>query len=183
MKKIFLIRHGNAYDDSWHQTSASHLNKEGITHAEALAKRFMNHKLDAIFCSTMERAKDTCKAFLAYHSDARPIYKDSLREILGDNLSSDEEKDYFIRANFNAIREKVLKAFNEVNKESQGENIFVFTHSGFIRFVVLGLVGGNAEGFFSMRVDFASISVVEVLDTEKMKLTLFNDDLHIGDSL
>lgn len=171
MKMIFLIRHGDAYDENWAQNPTSHLNKDGQSHAEALAKRFENFKVDEIYCSTMQRAKDTCEVFLKSHPNAPVSYKDSLQEVL------DESDHKLFIDGFEKTKSEVFEAFEEIVKSSKDGNIFLFTHGHFIRFVVLSLLGGDIKGFFNAKVSFASVTVIRI-DEGKYTLLAFNDCLH-----
>ncbi|OGC50627.1 hypothetical protein A2716_02985 [candidate division WWE3 bacterium RIFCSPHIGHO2_01_FULL_40_23] len=178
MKKVFLIRHGNAYDESWREGPESALNESGMKHAEALAERFKDFRVDEVFCSTMERSKNTCKIFLKYHSDVKAEYRDDVREVLDEAFASDHEKLEHLKGIFDPICSQVCDSFKRILSESKGENVFIFTHGHWIRFLVLKILEGSIDGFFNMNVDFASVTMVEVKSPDKMVLHLFNDASH-----
>ena len=65
MTVFYLVRHG-ACDGLgvtlWGRTAGVCLNEEGKTQAQRLAKRFSSIKLDAIYSSPLERARETAEA-------------------------------------------------------------------------------------------------------------------------
>ena len=178
MKKVFLIRHGNAYDKDWKQVAESVLNETGQKHAESLAERFKDLRVDNVYCSTMDRAKVTCEIFLKHHPEVKPIFTDDLKEVVDEVFASDHEKLVFLKDRYEVIREKAFETFLKIVNESDGENVFLFTHGHWIRFVILSILYGSVDGFFSMNVDFASVSVIQVAEGARMKLLLFNDCRH-----
>ncbi|MEK7595219.1 MAG: histidine phosphatase family protein [Patescibacteria group bacterium] len=178
MRQIYLIRHGNAYDKSWKQLPNSPLNKNGIEHAEAMARRFKDFKIQEVYSSTMERAKDTCQTFLTYHPGVTPKYEDSLREVVDEYFANDHDKLIYLIDKFIPIKQRVFDNFKSLVEGSKGENVFIFTHGHFIRFVVLGILRGDVLGFFNMNVDFASVTVVRIKDNGNLELAVFNDCSH-----
>lgn len=178
MKRVFLLRHGNAYDKDWSELPESPLNDNGLEHAKVLAKRLEGYKVDEVYCSTMQRAVDTCKEFIKLNPEVTPIYKDELREVVDEHFASDHDKLIYLKDTFEDIKNKVFHAFRDILEDSKGENIFMFTHGHWIRFVVLGVLNGSIDGFFSMNVDFASVTLLQVLENGNMRLELFNDSSH-----
>lgn len=178
MKRIYLIRHGDAYDADFMEKPVSPLNESGLKHAYAISERFKNEKVDQIFCSTMQRAVDTCAHFSKLHQNVTPIYKENLKEVADTKFMSEGEKYAFIKENFEALRQEVFEAFNELIEESLGENIFVFTHGHFIMFTVINMLKGDVDGFFRLCIDFTSVTIITVDDMGRLSLSLFNDCSH-----
>lgn len=68
--KLLLIRHGQTNenkDDIVQGQSCGILNHTGIKQAELLAEYLKDLPIDAIYCSDMQRTKDTLKPILNYH--------------------------------------------------------------------------------------------------------------------
>ncbi|MCH9812063.1 histidine phosphatase family protein, partial [bacterium] len=65
MLEIYLFRHGETeWSKSGKHTGLTDLplTKEGVEQAKALAKLVKGVKFEAVYCSPLERAKETCKA-------------------------------------------------------------------------------------------------------------------------
>lgn len=178
MKKIFLIRHGSAYDENSCQEANYSLNQSGTKHAEALAERFKGHKVDQVFSSTMERAKDTCTVFLKHHHKIKPVLDYRLREVLDEKCAYKHEGLVTRIAEFDITRSLVYKTLLSLIHDSDGENIFIFTHGHWIMFAVMAILMSESRAFFDMRVDFTSVTVLHAHTDGKLELVLFNDCSH-----
>ncbi len=71
---LYIVRHGEtAYNRALRVQGRgidSELNAEGHRQAQALAQRFRSHRLDAIYTSTLRRARQTAAYLFPYHPKA-----------------------------------------------------------------------------------------------------------------
>jgi probable phosphoglycerate mutase len=81
--RIFLMRHvdtANTQEDRYTGMTDMPLSEEGQTHASELATRLANFKLDAVYASPLQRARNTAQAIAQTHT-LPVITIDGLREI------------------------------------------------------------------------------------------------------
>jgi broad specificity phosphatase PhoE len=178
MKRIFLFRHGNAYDENWKQSAKSILNESGMKHAEALALRFKDFKILEAYSSTIERAMETSQIVMKYHPEVEIVYKDTLREVFDLGKPTTRESAGLIIGSFEEVRQETFEHFKSIVEHSHDGNIFVFTHGNFIRLIVLSILGAGIEGFFNLSMEFSSVTGVEVTKEGYYKLLFFNDATH-----
>lgn len=67
---------------------------------------------------------------------------------------------------FQDFRSRVLKAFNQLTVEHQGEHILLVTHAGVIRVLIMHILGMQDENLFRLDVGYASLT----------KLRIYHDD-------
>lgn len=81
--KILLTRHGETYDNLEHLLTGQkevNLTEKWLSEAKNLAKKLNKYSIDYIYCSTLQRAKDTISPYLSQHTT--PIeYINELREM------------------------------------------------------------------------------------------------------
>ena len=82
--KLILVRHGetegNVKQIIQGQTHGK-LTKKGIKQAKLLARRLKNEKIDVVFSSDLQRAKNTTKQILNHHCKI-PVFYDKLLSCL-----------------------------------------------------------------------------------------------------
>ncbi|MDP2908602.1 MAG: histidine phosphatase family protein, partial [Nanoarchaeota archaeon] len=80
--KLILVRHGQTKENKnkiWQGQSEGTLSEEGEEQARKLAKKLEKESIDVIYCSDLQRTKNTIKPFLEKNN--RPIkYVEALRE-------------------------------------------------------------------------------------------------------
>ncbi len=178
MKRIYLFRHGCAYDQNECQEANYSLNKSGVAHAEALGERFKHHKIGQVFCSTLERAQDTCHIFLKHHHGKKPVMDFRLREVLDEKCAYKHEGLVTRIHEFEAVRSAIYKALLTLIHDSDEGDVYIFTHGHWIMFAVMAILKSDSRAFFDMKVDFASVTVLEASDDGHISLALFNDCSH-----
>lgn len=67
---------------------------------------------------------------------------------------------------FHDFRSRVLKAFNQLISEHQGETILLVTHAGVIRVILMHILGMQDENLFRLNVDHASMSRLRIYNDE-----------------
>jgi alpha-ribazole phosphatase len=63
---------------------------------------------------------------------------------------------------FQDFRSRVLKAFNQLTKKYQDEQVLLITHAGVIRVILMDVLGMQDENLFRLNVDHASFSRVRI---------------------
>lgn len=64
------------------------------------------------------------------------------------------------------FRSRVLKAFHEMAKKYEGENLLLITHAGVIRVIMMHILGMQDENLFRLNVDYASITKIRIYHDE-----------------
>jgi len=166
--RVFLIRHGESIGNAQRihqgQKKDFSLSELGKTQAELLKKRFQNIKIDAIYSSDLNRAKETAKIIRSEHHSKHDIILDKrLRE--RDFGSIDTEKNdimkswnnYLIQVKAKGIHprdarpeggesdsdhwNRVNSFFDDLKKRHKTEDtILVVAHGGTNK-VALGVIG------------------------------------------
>jgi probable phosphoglycerate mutase len=154
MGKIILLRHGHAFNQQLNLLAGDRefpLTSKGKSQAEDLAEYIDKEKIliDKIYCSTVERCKETIQPLLL-RTKINPIFTDSLREInVGDYYHVDYENihkmpdflDFGFKSgktfpsgeSFLDFRTRVEKLINSIDKR---ENSLLVTHSGVINIIL-----------------------------------------------
>jgi broad specificity phosphatase PhoE len=154
MGKLILLRHGHAYNQKLDLLAGDQefpLTAKGRAQAKILAELIDGEKLaiDKVYCSTVNRCKDTIEYYLV-NSNIAPIYTDSLREInVGDYAHMEYEKihempdfaDFGFKSgrtfpggeSFKDFRSRVE---NFIDNLSIHENSLLVTHSGVINIIL-----------------------------------------------
>lgn len=81
--KFLFIRHGQTYDNlenllTWQNEVA--LTETGHLQAKEIAEKLETYNIDHIYCSSMQRAKDTIAPYIEKHKDIGISYTDQLKE-------------------------------------------------------------------------------------------------------
>ncbi|MBI4971926.1 MAG: alpha-ribazole phosphatase [Candidatus Omnitrophica bacterium] len=183
MKKIILVRHGLTdflAAGRYQGHSDPPLNAEGRRQIENSAPRFSGEKPEIIFCSVLQRARESAEILnrelnLEIHEDVR------LREMsFGDweGRTYDEIIEKFPEAfewwnkdltNFRpsggeSLTELVSRVheFYEAIKNRSEEVVAVVAHGGVIRAFMVELMGLRLDSFWSFELDLASVTVIDL---------------------
>ena len=172
MKKIFLIRHGEA-SGAYTEDADPGLSDKGKTQALALRPFFANQSPLKIYSSPLKRASETAK--LVAGNTAKIFEEPRVSEIPSNTQELSERGTWLkevIGRNWDK-QPKILTAWrNQIISflESQTENTIVFTH-----FIAINAVVGHLTNSLSVVVckpDNCSITVLEVSDQKLQLLSL-----------
>jgi len=114
-----------ANKDEWSDTP---ITEKGLIQARAVAERLKNEKIEIIFCSTLQRAKETAQEINKFHNveikyDSRLI----------DDINDESLKDFISRCS---------ESFKEIEKF--GKNAIIVAH-GSVCLTLLALTTGSKE--------------------------------------
>ena len=201
--KVYLIRHG---ETSWNslmkfqgQTDIP-LSDQGRRQAELLSRRLAGEKFTACYASDLVRAYETAKIVAARHTLA--VQKiPSLRELnfgVWEGLTAaDIKKSYREEVKQwwksplttripggETLAEMVTRAMAAlktiVGSHREG-NVLVVSHGGAIRSIIGSVLGMDLNQYWRLKLDNASLNIVDFPEWEKGILMLFNDCAHLLD--
>lgn len=182
MGKIYLIRHGETDANRTFQFQGhidNPLNSKGLRQAAALGKYYENIELDAVYSSSMQRARQTATPLAQFHGvDLQPL--DELKEVsFGDweGLSYDEIKakwgdqlELFFKQpaqcrmpggeSFDDVAKRVQATYNMIIEANSGKNIAIVSHGGVVRVQLCLLLGLDINKLWMFGVHNASTTCI-----------------------
>ena len=198
MGKLILVRHG---ETEWNRTgryqgqSDIELNTTGLWQAERLRDRLAGQKIDAIYSSDLRRALCTARIIASRH-DLAVIPCQELREIDFGKIEgmtfneiqrhypawSGMSSDLSIPGgeSLSQLASRVELFISKVSQHSTDESILIVAHSGPLHILVCALLGIGIEHWLRIRLNAASITVVEGYPSTP-RLSLLNDTCHLED--
>lgn len=197
---IYLVRHGETKWNRlqlWQGNSDIHLNKNGKKQAMALAKRFENHDIKAIYSSTLSRALETAEIISKFHN-IRPIAVEglkegtidlwngkSMKEVLTEYKSEFEKwrKDPYVKIEgLESLGEIQMRAVmtlkSLVSKHTIDSNIIIVTHALWMKTLISWILKSPVTENWRFKIDNASVSKV-AFDGENFYLMSLNETWHI----
>jgi len=202
--RLYLVRHGATQLTAENRFSGAenvHLSEEGRDQVLRLANRLADDKLDAIYCSPLDRTMETAGILAAPHQ-ITPIPRDGLREISHghwEGLTRAEvetrfegeyaawEADPFTYAPEGgesglSVLARALPVVREIVLAHGGRNVLVVSHKATLRLLISSLLGFDARGYRD-RLDQAPacLNILDFKDTVRARLMLFNDVSHYAD--
>ncbi len=203
MSRLLLVRHGqtdaNSRERFWGKTNVE-LSEAGIRQAEKLRDRLAGQRIDAVYSSGLKRALVTAGIIASPHhlecvacaelneidfgqfegltfGEIAKLYPDIAAQMVN----------WSIRPRFpggespHELSARVNKFLPRLAKHGEEETIVIVAHSGTLRLLICNLLGLEMRHWRQMRLDLASLSIVETY-TRGAILALLNDVSHLGDS-
>lgn len=155
---LIVVRHGltieNANDIVQGQLPGR-LSAEGIEQALETALKLKDRKFDAVYCSDLQRCKDTAAVICKFHPDNTVIYTPELRERKSGAQEgkpsdwdywkalpgSENGKRYPGGESWNDVYTRIQPFLNKVLAEHPNETVLFVTHGGVVR-AIRALVAG-----------------------------------------
>jgi probable phosphoglycerate mutase len=202
--RLYLVRHGATQLTAENRFSGAenvHLSEEGRYQVEYLARRLADDNLHAIYCSPLDRTKETAAILAAPHK-LTPIERDGLREISHGHWEGLTRKD--VEARFGeeylaweedpftyapeggesgiSVLARALPVIRGIVVAHEGRNVLVVSHKATLRLLISSLLGFDARGYRD-RLDQAPacLNILDFKDTVRARLMLFNDVSHYAD--
>lgn len=199
---LILIRHGQTasnvegYFMGWNDIS---LNETGRMQAKRLAERLKDQRIDVIYSSPLRRALDTAEA-LAKERGLVPKPLPELKEMnYGDwqGLRRAEIREKYPELwekarvfdldmcypggeSYRELVERSIRAYNMIVKAEEGKIIAAVSHQGFLRPLVMHVLGANPSLCPKIEFGNTSISVIKITDGNP-RLVSLNDMCHLHD--
>jgi len=191
--ELILVRHGEAQSLPAGEAFAPRdvdlpLSERGRAQALAVGERLSHRAIDAIYSSTLKRARETAQPLadasgLPVREDARlreveiagvgPVALHDLAEIAiahggWSHLPGTESSE--------AIRGRMQSAIREIVAAHPAQRVAIFSHAGAINAYVASLLGIRSDFFFPA--GNTGISIVRARDERRLVVTL-NDIAHL----
>ncbi|OLC28727.1 MAG: hypothetical protein AUH31_08255 [Armatimonadetes bacterium 13_1_40CM_64_14] len=200
MTRVYLIRHGESTwnaERRWQGAMDPPLSAAGRAQADRLASALHAIPLDVVYCSPLQRAKDTASPIAAAH--ALPVEPLSgLREIAFGEWESlgDEEvqqrygslrQQWFRRPDQTQIpgaeslaqgRERAMAAMQGIVGRHPDGQVAVVAHGGMNKLILLTLLGAPLASFWRLAQSNACINIVEV-GSARGRILAVNDTTHL----
>ncbi|MCQ2559952.1 MAG: alpha-ribazole phosphatase [Clostridia bacterium] len=199
--KVILIRHGETVWNAvgkWQGHRDIPLSEKGLQQAEAVAQRLAGEKLDAVYCSDLQRARVTAEKIAQPHGLTVQV-NSQLREM---NFGQWEGLTY---REIESSRDQVLAswcldpitfrppggelvpemaarvkaALQQIVAENQDKVVVVVCHGGPIRTFLAQLLGMDLKDNWRLRMDNVSLNIVEFSNWDNGILMLLNDRSHL----
>ncbi len=198
--RLIIVRHGET-EDNVNSIVQGHrqgkLTENGMKQAKRLAERLETEQIDAIFCSDLERAKDTVKEIARFHKTpiiymkelrerSLGIYEGGSRDVMKKGF---EEKGYFgtiIDPDFRPeggesyleFNERATKFLRKILKEFENKTVLVCSHGGFNRMLIGQSLKLGTEELLKIKQSNACVNIL-VFEDGKITAEAINDTHHI----
>jgi alpha-ribazole phosphatase len=200
LSRLLLVRHGDTERNSaqryWGRTDVK-LSPAGISQAERLRDRLTEESLNAVYASDLIRASVTAEIIASRH-DVTITTCPELREIdFGEieGLTFDEARQRYPEVvrrwveqspklkypagdSIAEFSNRVIGFVPRLAKHTEQETVLIVAHSGVLRTLVCHLLGIETRHRWQLRLDLASLSVVETYSPNAILCSL-NDVNHL----
>lgn len=205
---IYLVRHGESEGNKKNifQRPNISLSGKGVKQAEILAKRLTNLKIDFIYSSNLQRAKETSDIIsktinrrIEPWEDLRELKRPS--ELWGKEVDDEEGKKFrkLMEENYQnpdwkfsddesfiELKERGNKVLNHLLDKHKDQNILLVSHGTMIKMLISLMIFGDdltPETFWHMRNKLWSrntgVTICEHTEKYGWGLTTWNDTSHI----
>lgn len=205
MTEIYVIRHVQAEGNLFRMMQGhwdGNVTELGCRQRDALALRFRDINIDALYSSDLSRAVFTASAITQYH-DVKIQCDRRLREInVGPwegqpfaNVAwaypqdlyyfmNEAEKFYFEGAEtFHEVQARAVEAIREIAEANHGKTVAVTSHGVTIRCMLTGLLGIPLNDLASVPI-FANTGVAKLIyEGGRFTAEYINDSSHLGELL
>jgi alpha-ribazole phosphatase len=200
--RLLLVRHGETHwnvERRFQGQQDSPLTERGRWQVERLAARLRPLQLAAVYSSDLQRTMETARPLADGHAlPVQPVealreanfgqyegatfaelverFGDAVIQWANDPVEAAPPDGETLRA----LHERVAAFMHEVVARHRGQTVLLVGHGGSVRAAVMEAIGLDRRRFRSLRMDNASLSVLEgngVHDT----LILFNDTAHLSE--
>lgn len=194
--KLILTRHGQTEENKkhiWQGWFDSTLNQKGEEQAKKLANVLEKENINIIYCSDLQRAKNTIKPFLKDKNIPVHYVKELRERSLGIlECTTTEQREEYIKKNkinirasnletgetFQEVRERVSKLYKEITDKYENDTILFVTHGGPTAHLMLYIFDHPPDKFSDFFPSNASITKIEIKEG-KPELLVFNDTNHL----
>lgn len=199
MAKLLLIRHGRTRlhkdDRFWGKTDIP-LSNIGIKQAGQLRARLASEQINAVYSSTLSRARFTAEIIASGHKlDVKAVselcecnfgYAEGLTypEIkrlypaLAEELQDRKAVTFPGGENLDQLNTRVTTFLKQLANHKPQDTIAIVAHGGPIRLIICNLIGFEQKHWQQLRIDLASLSIVETYPQTTI-LNLLNDTSHL----
>ncbi len=202
MARLLLVRHGITEFNStlkFQGHSDIELSTAGYRQVEHLRDHLANEKIDAVYSSDLRRALVTAET-ISSGRKVDIVACPELREIdygncegltfqeIGSRYPDVAEKcvNFTLELgfpdgeSFEEFIERTSKFLDRLTEHTSSETILIVSHNGPLKVLVYRLLGIGMEHWWQIRIDIASLSIVETSPRGAI-VNLLNDTCHLAD--
>ncbi len=203
MTKLYLMRHG---ETEWNASSKVQgttdvkLNEKGLIQAELVAKRLAKENIDALYTSSLIRAKTTTEKIakeLKLESKELHEYREiclgpwqgltinEINEKYAEHYRIYREKPSEFNMpgaeTFLQVTERFCKAVSNTIIENKDKNIAIVSHGTAIKAAIINILGIDIDYYNKFRIDNASISILQFSEKyhDGVVVHCLNDTCHL----
>jgi len=199
MSRLLLVRHGRTRlhqaDRFWGSTDIA-LSDTGIRQAQQLRDRLAKEKLSAVYTSMFSRARTTADIIVSRRKTSITICEElnecnfgyiegltfdeiqRLHPELAEELLSWKTVSFPGGESLGEMDNRVRGFMDRLYKHQEKETVLIVAHGGPLRLIICHLLGLGLEHWLQLRVELASLSIVETYPQGAI-LTLLNDTSHL----
>jgi len=205
MTKVYIIRHAEAEGNLYrrgHGHYNSSVTPRGLKQIDALARRFKDVHVDALYSSDLKRTMTTAGAITKYH-DLELHTTERLREVnmgIWEDLTWGElERDNpeqlinFMRypdkweieggEKFDDLAVRITSVIREIAEENDGKTVVIVSHGMAIRTFIAEVLGiDSADASQVAHADNTSVSLLEY-DGGEFHVCYYNDNSHLTEDI
>lgn len=181
---MLLARHGESKFNNTHQFAGQvdvGLTDNGCQQAGKLHERLAGEKIDAVYTSTLSRARTTAEIVIAGRNleitECPELQEISYGEIEGltyaeiqqqfPKLASqihhfDPEMEFPGGESFLGFIKRVESFKERLTKHGEKETVLIVAHGGPLRTLILSLLGIDQSVWWQLRLDNASLSIIDI---------------------
>ena len=204
LTRVIIVRHG---ETAWNNASRFQgtlnvkLNDTGVEQAKALAESFKGQKIDAIYSSPLDRAKQTAETIAAYHGHHVAL-KDEfieidhgkweglfLKEVVNDDHLLYQEwlnnPQNFLMPKGESlaqVRERVVSAFYRIVENHPDQTVILVGHDATNKVLICELLGVDNSHFWQIKQGNGAITIFDY-ERGQSRLILLNDTCYLGGGL
>ncbi len=204
MSRLLLVRHGvTDFNDARRFMGHSDMGMSdtGYRQVERLRDRLMGERIDAVYSSDLRRALDTAETIFAGREveivacpELRECYYGSCEGLTFQEISSNypDVAEKCINFNlglefpegegFGEFIERTSRFLDRLDRHADSDTILIVSHNGALKVLVLRLLGIEMEHWWQLRIDTASLSIVETYPRGAI-LSMLNDTSHLADTV
>lgn len=201
MTRLILIRHG---ESTWNLTGRyqgnidTELSERGVQQAACVSERLKDVSLDAIYSSPLRRAFHTAIAVALPHSLDIQVDEDLIEIDHGawnGLLKEEVEKRYgpllerWLQTpsrvkmpggeSLGDVARRVQKALGRIAAAHPQGAVAICSHDAVLKTIVALSLGMDLDNFWGIRLDNASITIIDY-DGEGSRILVLNDACHLG---
>ena len=187
--KLYLVRHGQK--EKWDRTST--LTKIGIEQAKRLGKSLENKKIDKIYCSTWQRAKQTLKQIKPYLKEIDIEYTENIREHDHGEIKTREEYEKKLKKsgmksyqyapkngeNLYDLQKRAQEFLDYLKKTHKKENILLVSHGRFLGLLILRALNLHMKEIQFFHLHEASLTTLEFDKNFNIKKYEIDENRHL----
>ena len=204
--QVYMVRHCESEGNACRRCHAQFdgiVTRKGLYQSEALAERFRDNHVDAIYSSDAYRSRMTA-APLAKQKGIAPQYRMLLREYtignwegmgIGDVARANPEAwDVWVKRPwdhnipgadiFTKVADRGTEIIRRMAKENPGGVVVAVTHSCTLTCTLTRLLGQPISYYTNIKSgDNTAVTLIDVNDQDDMDVRFINDDSHLNQEL